>query len=111
MKLYATITSDRATKGQGGNKEIRIQLQAGANAREKTYEIIYKMSENDVILEVKYPFDNDYLLRLIDKYPDVNTKAKRQKGEMGLCNTCNIPTPYYAIVKRKRIYYCDNCER
>lgn len=27
MKLYATTTSERATKGQGGNKRIDIQLQ------------------------------------------------------------------------------------
>jgi hypothetical protein len=26
MKLYATTTSERATKGQGGNKEILIDL-------------------------------------------------------------------------------------
>lgn len=26
MKLYAHISSERATKGQGGNKEIRISL-------------------------------------------------------------------------------------
>lgn len=29
MKLYATITSERATKGQGGNKFIHIKLLAG----------------------------------------------------------------------------------
>lgn len=26
MKLYATITSERATKGQGGNKQLEIEI-------------------------------------------------------------------------------------
>ena len=26
MKLYATINSERATKGQGGNKELKINI-------------------------------------------------------------------------------------
>src|SRR5260221_12211558 len=29
MKLYATVTSERASKGQGGNKYLTIKLQAG----------------------------------------------------------------------------------
>ena len=29
MKLYATTTSERASKGQGGNKHLDIVLQAG----------------------------------------------------------------------------------
>jgi len=28
MKLYATVSSERATKGQGGNKELDIIIQA-----------------------------------------------------------------------------------
>ena len=28
MKLYATITSERASKGQGGNKYVEIELKA-----------------------------------------------------------------------------------
>lgn len=34
MKLYATTTSERASKGQGGNKEIVIDIRAGSTARE-----------------------------------------------------------------------------
>ena len=29
MKLYAKVTSERATKGQGGNKRLDIQLTVG----------------------------------------------------------------------------------
>ena len=29
MKLYATTTSERASKGQGGNKFLKIELSAG----------------------------------------------------------------------------------
>lgn len=31
MKLYATVTSERASKGQGGNKHIAITLQCERN--------------------------------------------------------------------------------
>lgn len=31
MKLYATVTSERATKGQGGNEYIRITLYGEKN--------------------------------------------------------------------------------
>jgi len=30
MKLYATVTSERASKGQGGNKFIAIDLAIGS---------------------------------------------------------------------------------
>jgi len=31
MKLYATITSERASKGQGGNNFLQIDVFAGSN--------------------------------------------------------------------------------
>ncbi len=33
MRLYAQVTSDRASKGQGGNKEISIELTADSAER------------------------------------------------------------------------------
>lgn len=30
MKLYATTTSERASKGQGGNKFLTVHLQVGS---------------------------------------------------------------------------------
>jgi hypothetical protein len=38
MKLYATTTSERASKGQGGNKEIAITVHAGS--RDNSFAIL-----------------------------------------------------------------------
>lgn len=58
MKLYATVTSERASKGQGGNKEIVINLQAGATEREQVARIWFIPSEH---------IANRYELRIYDK--------------------------------------------
>lgn len=39
MKLYATVTSERASKGQGGNKLVKIDVQAG-DSREYVLKIV-----------------------------------------------------------------------
>lgn len=36
MKLYATIASERASKGQGGNKHIKIALNVGSKTQSRT---------------------------------------------------------------------------
>lgn len=36
MKLYATTTSERASKGQGGNKWLRVELQAEIGGKRET---------------------------------------------------------------------------
>lgn len=36
MKLYATITSERASKGQGGNKYLDIDIRAGSREDSRT---------------------------------------------------------------------------
>ena len=77
MRLYATITSERATKGQGGNKQITIEL--------KAFDRI-----NPVAKITLFPWKNT----LDDKIPHLCiemveglshsiewTKAKKQKGE------------------------------
>lgn len=60
MKLYATTTSERASKGQGGNNEIAITLNVGSANDSRTvalikivalvgggYEILYRNNETD----------------------------------------------------------------
>lgn len=73
MKLYAITTSERASKGQGGNEFIEILI-CGED-KEPVYQIdINKHGE----FTVKYFGDVDYLLRLVG---DIETKGKKQKGE------------------------------
>lgn len=73
MKLYATTTSERATKGQGGNSFLNIDIFI-----EDRNTPIYSIHIDTNILEVKYFNEKDYLLRLLN---DVKPKGKSQKGE------------------------------
>lgn len=46
MKLYATTTSERASKGQGGNKEINIVLQADAKKRKTVARLLFAPNQH-----------------------------------------------------------------
>lgn len=45
MKLYATVTSERASKGQGGNKQVTIELAFECYGRQPFGRIV--MTHND----------------------------------------------------------------
>ena len=76
MKLYATTTSERATKGQGGNQFLNIDVFSGG------------ATNNVKILSL-------HIANTIDKFPNasisiegkaeileaIEKKAKKQKGE------------------------------
>jgi len=61
MKLYATTTSERATKGQGGNEYINFELTAGENrtvmfdgqltCEETETEFIYRLWNADILVD------------------------------------------------------------
>lgn len=86
MKLYATITSERATKGQGGNDFLDIKLTSEYQG------------DQYLIAELKMEYIDKGLARLFIKRgnswewiptEDKDTpiqKAKRQKGEK--CQFC-----------------------
>lgn len=85
MKLYATITSERASKGQGGNEYLIVQLQSedkdivgtltmkphGLNS----YQILWTSGLHEAVL-IK-----DGIL----------TKGKKQTGECIRCNGNGCP--------------------
>ena len=74
MKLYATTTSERASKGQGGNKYINFELTVGENqtvmlfgqlvCEETETENIYRLWNGDICVDT---------LR--------ETKGEKKKGE------------------------------
>jgi hypothetical protein len=82
MKLYATVTSERATKGQGGNKYLAIEIEAEKLEGIPTRTNIYRLS-----LEVN---DGRLYATLLD-YSTGQTqdliyfrpapKGKKQKGD------------------------------
>jgi len=79
MKLYATVSSERASKGQGGNKflDILIEVQdlertplTFLRVEQRDNEFVLFNSETGKIYDTK-PVENVELLE----------KGKRQKGE------------------------------
>lgn len=106
MKLYATVTSDRASKGQGGNKYICIALTV-QNGTRKDYPI------GEVILDYMDDhmqhgtIQNEWVLKWLpfSKYDaqviaqgnvEAPTKGEKQKGECkhgnaeACCATCGF---------------------
>lgn len=81
MKLYATVQSERATKGQGGNKFIRMEL----TAENKEYFGTIEFSPDEI--------KGIYFLTYIDRAGESHTidtmriKGKRQKDEKGFGDT------------------------
>ena len=69
MKLYATITSERASKGQGGNEYIRVELRQAKNTPVEYY-IDYD-SKGILVMGSTY----NTLLEIGE------TKGNKQKGE------------------------------
>jgi len=85
MKLYATITSERATKGQGGNEYISITIRD-----EGKYPIgavdFYpdRTARISVVDFIEVDFDQPNELH-ISSFEEL-TKGKKQKGEE--CANC-----------------------
>jgi uncharacterized ferredoxin-like protein len=83
MKLYATITSERASKGQGGNEYIEIELLVGTKNKQKKAGI--------VLMEPSYyGFEVRYIppagISKSDSILLSEIKGERQKGEQ--CEAC-----------------------
>ena len=77
MKLYATVTSERASKGQGGNKylQVRFTIENDAGGYDDMG-IVTLLKERDAY-RLMY-CANGGAVELIDEIP----KGKRQKGEV-----------------------------
>lgn len=60
MKLYATTTSERASKGQGGNDYIAIKLRVGEN-REQFCNLYLSTSKDGSCYELINKDNNDVI--------------------------------------------------
>ncbi len=68
MKLYAKVTSDRASKGQGGNKQIVIDLMAGSAEDSRIVAIVSLVKQGDLNrLELMVEGRSVYLAMLDEK--------------------------------------------
>lgn len=99
MKLYATVTSERASKGQGGNKHIVIELRAfdrdtpigelcfyvtdDADGKPKQYMLTWRdNSWDDEVMILREGHEDEGLIQTAELPPKVR-KAKQQEGETG----------------------------
>jgi hypothetical protein len=83
MTLYATVTSERATKGQGGNDYLEIVI-TGAHETEL---ITLKIHPNGSKYELRgWTHDNHFMQYMIEENM---TKGEKQKGVK--CRAVNCP--------------------
>ncbi len=90
MKLYATTTSDRASKGQGGNEFINIHLTVGdQNAPTDVYDFecqgdvlnIYHNNEHEMTIHHKKQIDCGCEQGVYACLKHSKEKGNKQKGE------------------------------
>lgn len=95
MKLYAKINSDRASKGQGGNKYLATEYYIVDREKPQAkVEIINDKEKGEIHFVVKEYFFGKWT----EKYHNIyyinieKTKGKRQKGEnTSHCGECGEP--------------------
>jgi len=99
MKLYATVTSERASKGQGGNDYICIKLtvQNGSKQDYPIGEIIldynddvknHGVNQNEWVLKyLAHPMlDAEIIDQGNVEPPKQELKGKQEKGECAVCD-------------------------
>lgn len=88
MKLYATVTSERASKGQGGNNELVINITVGNKSRREIANIVLRTSggsltgdsDDQYALEY-YPVNRDKGGRVVLDTGSLEVKGNKQKVE------------------------------
>ena len=86
MKLYATVTSERASKGQGGNEFIKIYL------HDENNQIVCQMMFIENGLGYELVLDGyDEIGMTFTQFPCgyCKEKGKKQKGEH-VCSECEV---------------------
>jgi len=95
MKLYATTTSERASKGQGGNKYINFEITAGENQTVMLYgQLVCEETETENIYRL---WNGDICVDTLRE-----SKGKQKKDEKcPKCGSKNIDA-YYG--------HCTDCK-
>lgn len=112
MKLYATVSSERASKGQGGNEKLELELFIGSkNNSQKIARILLIPSEY---------LAKTYELRLYDKNgmyftkyeEEEQTKGEKKKDEQCTeCNSRDNVSLYTGMKYGDKKYLCYKCYR
>lgn len=80
MKLYATITSERASKGQGGNERLDIQISLDGG---ETQGGVIAVREIEGVYTIVYFYNGE-----AHKVNQIESKGERQKGERANHHSC-----------------------
>lgn len=102
MKLYATVTSERATKGQGGNKYLKIEITNDKKERLAMITVEPKLPSME-LQSIRIDYDR-YISHVIKiPWDDWNKeqRGKKQKGECvnkdsngNACYDCECPSGF-----------------
>lgn len=85
MKLYATVTSERASKGQGGNNFLDIVLQVGDAKTPHTIGMITLTQIKGHWL-LRYGADNTEEWQVLAEGEITTGKGEQKKGD--ICKLC-----------------------
>lgn len=96
MKLYATTTSERASKGQGGKQQVDILLQVDPKLRVQVGRVVMRAEPNGYTIKY-YPIcgasyratEGKNVITLLD-----TTIGEKQKDDCRGCYDCEAPTGY-----------------
>ncbi|MFH2062482.1 MAG: hypothetical protein ABIJ43_05855 [Candidatus Beckwithbacteria bacterium] len=78
MRLYATTTSERATKGQGGNQNILVVITAEINGNRQEIACMSVVSTDNYYAFAAVMPDNQHITQKV-------SKSEKQKGEKFEC--------------------------
>lgn len=93
MKLYATVSSERATKGQGGNEYLEIELKVNDRENPIGYivlDYIDDVKEGRAYCDewiLKFSRDKEDWNIIAQGHTNYQTKGEKQKGERMPCKT------------------------
>lgn len=83
MKLYATVTSERASKGQGGNRFLEVEILAekleGIPTRANIYRLLITAGDDNRLYATLHDYTNGTTQDLITFRGQ--QKGEQQKGE------------------------------
>ncbi len=95
MKLYATVSSERATKGQGGNKYLDIKIYVGT-AKNPYLLSELRVEHKESIVEpmgTSQSLDGFIVTRdgkIIDYILDDSERLKGEKQKSEVCSMCGM---------------------
>jgi len=101
MKLYAITTSERASKGQGGNKKLEIELTIGSAKERIPFGKMVLTQNNDVFILMFQ--DRNTNIHNLDSY---TLKGKKQKSD----NTGKYYCTWCGDVEAQEGTICKHCD-